>query len=370
MRKLQFLGRWPSLTLSTVALAFVIATVHSEPPASTTKIHVELDAYLSKQFPVNGPGAAVLVIHRGHPILDKGFGLADVEKKVPISPTTNFDLASCSKQFTALAVMLLADRGKLSFDDDIRKHLPELPVFDQKHPIRIRDLLHHTSGLPDYTSFWKSKYDDFTKLTCEGVVELLKDRKLDFSPGAKFDYSNTNYAFLPVIVSRVSGKRFGDFMREEVFQPLGMNRTVVFDDMSTVVLERATGYRKRGSKWEKSSLDGPTCGDGNVFTNLQDLARWDAAITAGKLANAETWKLAFTPGRTSDGKATKYGFGWNIGERQGKPMHNHGGGWAGTRTAITRFPVNQFTIVVLSNNEATSPGRVSNRIADIVLASE
>lgn len=356
------------LTASAIVFLLSYAFVTADPPQPAGTLTAELDEYLAKQFPADAPGAAVLVLHRGNVLLERGYGLANVEKKTPISPTTNFDLASCSKQFTALAVMLLADRGNLSFDDDVRKHIPELPAFDEKRPVRIRDLLHHTSGLPDYTSFWKSKFDDFSKLTCEGVVELLKDRKLDFPTGDKFAYSNSNYALLPVIVSRVSGKRFGEFMRDEAFQPLGMNRTVVFDDMATVVPERATGYRKRGKEWQVSALDGPTCGDGNVFSNLQDLARWEAAIAAGKLAKPETWKLAFTPGKSIDGKATKYGFGWNLGERNGKPFQNHGGGWAGTRTAISRFPENQLTIVVLSNNEATSPGRVSNRIADMVLA--
>lgn len=355
-------------TVLVFLLSFAFVTADSPKPAGT--LTTELDEYLAKQFPADAPGAAVLVLHHGKVFVDKGYGLSNFEKKTPIAPTTNFDLASCSKQFTALAVMLLADRGKLSFDDDVRKHIPELPAYDPERPIRIRDLLHHTSGLPDYTSFWKNKFDDFTKLTCEGVVELLKDRKLDFPTGDKFAYSNTNYALLPVIVSRVSGKRFGEFMRYEVFQPLGMNRTVVFDDMATVVPERATGYRRRGKDWIVSALDGPTCGDGNVFSNLQDLARWDAAISAGMLAKPETWKLAMSPGKTNDGKATKYGFGWNLGERNGKPFQNHGGGWAGTRTAIARFPESQLTIVLLSNNEGTSPGRVCNRIADIALAKE
>jgi CubicO group peptidase (beta-lactamase class C family) len=328
-------------------------------------LHDRIDTLLAREFPADEPGAAVLVLRDGKVVLEKGYGLAHLDPNKPITRATNFDLASMSKQFTALAVMLLADRGKLTFDDDVRKYLPELAAPDGPRPVRIRDLLNHTSGLPDYVNFWETMFNDFSKLTNEGVVKLLKDRKPKPPPGTKFNYSNTNYALLPVIVNRVTHRRFGEFMRDEVFRPLGMGRTVVVDDLAVKVPDRATGYSKEDKKWDESAQDGPTCGDGNVFSNLRDLAKWDAAI-GEKIVKPATWRLALTPGKLDNGKETDYGFGWHIETRAGRRVVRHGGGWAGTRTGIVRWPDDHVTIVVLSNNERTKPEKVEEGIAEVV----
>jgi CubicO group peptidase (beta-lactamase class C family) len=359
---------WPWVGVLLLAATCWLHAAHAcEDKSAPASLRDPIDALLTKEFPADGPGAAVLVVYQGKVLVEKGYGLADLDKKTPITATTNFDLASASKQFTALAVMLLADRGRLDFDDDVRKYLPELPAYNEQRPIRVRDLLHHTSGLPDYTGFWRTKEKDFTKFTNESVLELMKDRKLAFTPGAKHAYSNTNYALLPVIVKRVTKKGFGEFMADEVFGPLGMETTVILDDMKVTIPERAKGYRKARGEWQHAALDGPTCGDGNVFSNLRDLGRWLAAVDAGKLAKAETWRRAFAPATLDDGKEAAYGFGWVIGKRAGKPFLGHGGGWAGTRTFIGRWPDDRLAVVVLSNSEQAQPGRVRVRIADLVL---
>jgi CubicO group peptidase (beta-lactamase class C family) len=349
------------LSLTTLFLGLAPLAARDTSP----NLHDRIDALLTKEFPADEPGAAVLVLRDGKVVLEKGYGLAHLDPNNPITPATNFDLASMSKQFTALAVMLLADRGKLSFDDDVRKYLPELAAPDGPRPVRVRDLLNQTSGLPDYLLFWETMFGDFSKLTNEGIVKLLKDRKPKPPPGTKFNYSNTNYALLPVIVNRVTSRRFGEFMRDEVYRPLGMDRTVVVDDLAVKVPDRATGYRKAGKKWATSSEDGPTCGDGNVFSNLRDLAKWDAAI-GEKLAKPATWRLAQTPGKLDGGKETDYGFGWVIQSRAGRRVVWHNGGWAGSRTMILRWPDDHVTIVVLSNNETTKPEKVADRIAEVV----
>jgi CubicO group peptidase (beta-lactamase class C family) len=326
----------------------------------------QFDAALNREFPAEGPGAAVLVLRHGRVLLEKGFGLADVDKGKPITPDTNFDLASVSKQFTAFAVMLLADRGKLAFDDDVRKYVPELPAPPGPRPVRVRDLLQHTSGIPTYTGFWEVWLVDFAKLTNERVIGMIKARKYDFAPGTDYAYSNSNYVLLAEIVRRVSGRRFSEFMRDEVFRPLGMNRTVVVDDMPVNVVDRATGYEKDGDRWQKVAKDGPSCGDGNVFSNLRDLAKWDAAIAGERLAKPSTWRLALSSGKLDDGKDTGYGFGWVVEKQFGRRFVWHNGGWIGTRTIIARWPDQQVTIVCLSNNEEIDLDKVLNRIRPIV----
>lgn len=357
---------FPLLLLTVVALLGLCDPSRGQAPTDAA-LRARLDTMLTETFPADAPGAAVFVAYRGQVLIEKGYGLADVEAKSPITAGTNFDLASVSKQFTALALMLLADWDQLSFDDDIRKHLPELPARDGKRPIRIRDLLHHTSGLPDYTGFWRDKHSDFSRVTNDDVIDLIKDRPLNFEPGTKYEYSNSNYALMPMIVKRLTRKPFRDFLRDEVFLPLGMTRTVVVDDMSVVVPERAKGYRKAKGEWQRAALDGPICGDGNVFSNVHDLGLWEQAVTAGRLARSATWELAFAPGRLDDGKPTQYGFGWSLGLRNGKRTINHGGSWAGTRTYLGRWPDDRLTVVVLSNAEDGRGSKLRTAIPSAIL---
>jgi CubicO group peptidase (beta-lactamase class C family) len=350
------------------ALAVLLTALSTAVPAAAENPHLAerlkaVEALLQKRFPPDQPGAAVVLIADGKVALLKGYGLADLDTKRPISPQTAFDLASVSKQFTAMAVMILADRGKLAFDDDVRKYLPELPEFDAKRPIRVNDLLRHTSGLPDYLGIWKGSDEEFARLTNEDVLALLAKRKLLFPTGSKHEYSNSNYALLPVIVTRVAGKPFGKFVAEEIFRPLDMRHSLVFDAMGIQVPDRVTGYRPDGSgKWLKSVRDGPTCGDGNVFTTAEDLVRWDAALAASKLVKPETLRLAFTPGKTDDGKEFGYGLGWAVARRNGKLIVEHAGGWAGTSTFIHRAVDDKVTVIVLCNDQLARAGPVGNQI--------
>lgn len=346
-------------------LAMVSFVSAGEPPDDPVKAADEL---LQKRFPADKPGAAVLVIRDGKLVLEKGYGLADLETKSPITPQTQFDLASVAKQFTSMAVMVLANRGKLTFDDDVRKLLPELPEFDPKRPIRVSDLLRHTSGMPDYLGIWKGDDAAFAELTNEKVLALLAKEKPRFPTGTKFEYSNSNYALLAVVVARAAGKPFAAFLREAIFDPAGMNNTLVFDAMSVKVPARAVGYRRPLfiGALEKSVRDGPVHGDGNVFTTIEELAKWDAALAGNKLVKPETLKLAFTPGKLDNGKEFPYGFGWAI--RGGdRPLVWHNGGWAGTRTFIGRRLDIRFTVAVLSNLESTNPEKVAADVAAVIL---
>lgn len=332
---------------------------------------VAAEELLKQRFPADKPGAAVLIVQNGQPVLMNGYGLADLEKKTPITADTQFDLASVSKQFTAMAAMILAERGKLNYDDPVRKWIPELPEFDSPRPIKLRDLLGHTSGLPDYLNLLKGGDDEFCKLTNLDVAPLFAGKKLKQPPGTKFDYSNTNYALLPVVVERASGRTFSSFLHDHVFQPLGMNNTCVMDKFPYELENRATGYARKMmvGKLEVSKRDGPICGDGNVFSTVRDFAKWDAGLAENRLVRSETQKLAWTTGKLDNGKETGYGFGWVVAEKDGKKFVVHAGGWAGTRTMIGRWIDDKLTIVVLCNDEGANPNKVANDLAKLFLPS-
>lgn len=325
------------------------------------------DAYLKKAYPAEKPGAAVLVVHNGATALLNGYGLADVEKKTPITPDTAFDLASVSKQFTAMAIMLLAERGRLHYDDSATRWIPDLPEFDAPRPITLRDLLNHTSGLPDYLGVFKGNDDEFAKLSCGDIPKMLTGKKLRFAPGSKFEYSNTNYALLPLVVERATGKNFARFLHDYVFAPLNMNGTQVADAVPYSVANRATGYGRKlfSNKLFVSRRDGPICGDGNVFTTVRDMANWDAGLNGERLVRQSTLAEAWTPPQLPDGKKTSYGFGWLSNTKNGKRTVSHNGGWAGTHTVIVRQIDDKLTIVVLCNDEGANPEKTAADLARI-----
>ncbi|MFL5327306.1 MAG: serine hydrolase domain-containing protein [Gemmataceae bacterium] len=331
-----------------------------------------VETVLQKRFPANKPGAAVLILKKGEPLLMKGYGLADIAAKTPITPDSAFDMASVSKQFTAMAVMQLAERGQLGYDDEVRKWIPELPEFEAPRPIKIRDLLNQTSGLTDYLVFWKDSDEEFARLRNADLPALFRGKKLQFDPGTKFDYSNSNYALLPLIVERASGKCLASWLSTNVFCPLEMTSSRVMDDPKIEIRNRVTGYSQAllSRKFELSRRDGPVCGDGNVFTTVRDLAKWDAGLAANKLVRAETLELAYTPVNVPDfktGKNSNYGFGWDVAKaKDGSKIVWHNGGWAGTRTSISRFLADGLTIAVLCNNEDADADDVAMAVAKIL----
>ena len=349
-----------------LALLFLVPPLEAREDVSLEARLAKVDELLRQKFPTDAPGAAVLIVADGKIVLHKGYGLADVERKLPISPQTQFDLASVSKQFTALAVLILHERGQLSLDDDVRKYLPELPEYDAKRPIRIRDLVCHTSGIKDYLFVWKGTDAEFARLHNEDMLPLLARQKLVFPTGSKWAYSNSNYLLLPIIVQRVTAKPFRQFLQEEIFTPLAMTNTVLFDCMHCQVPHRAKGYSKTKDGWKHVAKDSPIMGDGNIFTCTEDLAKWDAAWRDGKLLKPETRKLAWTPGKLNDGKDHNYACGWMVSRKDGKLVVGHGGGWTGTRTEITRWVDDRITLVLLCNDEGRAPQALRQQIAKLL----
>lgn len=344
-----------------VALAGLAGPARAAPDDASKKV----DALVHKYVHDDGPGMAVLVLQDGTAVHKKGYGLANLAKKTPVAPDTNFDLASVSKQFTGIAVMILHDQGKLSFDDDVRKHLPALPAFDDMRPIRIRDLLHHTSGL-------QADYPDKATTNAAVFQWLLKANKkaLAHPPGTKHAYSNLGYALLALVVEAASRKSYGAFLTEKVFEPLDMKRTVAFENPKVGRGQHALGYelaakvkafkaddspesvlkRTKAANFKATAAESYAVGDGGIWSNLDDLARWDEAVRNRKLVKAETWKEAMTPARLAGGKTIDYGFGWGL-TTEGQKVTElwHEGGYGGFSTLNSIYLTDKLCVVILCN---------------------
>lgn len=317
------------------------------------------------------PGAAVAVVKDGRIVYKKGYGYANLEYDIPITPSTVFHVASVSKQFTAFAIALLADQGKLSLDDDIRKHLPEVPDFGKK--ITIRNLIHHVSGLRDQWEMlamagWR--LDDV--ITTEQILNMVShEKELNFDPGREMLYCNTGYTLLAEIVERVSGKSFRAYSEEAIFKPLGMTGTHFHDDHEMLVKNRAYSYAPgEGRGFRLSALNYATVGATSLFTTVEDLALWVRNFDEPRSGNKAVIEQMHEVGVLSNGERTGYAFGLSIGQRKGLRTVGHSGGDAGYRSYVVRFPEQDFAVVVLSNLATFDPGRLANQIADIYLAGQ
>lgn len=327
-------------------------------------LHANVDALVAKHgIDANSPGVAILVVQNGKPLFEKGYGLARLRDKTPLTPQTTFELASLSKTFTGTAVLRLCDQGKLALTDDVRKYLPELPPY---LPLRLSDLLHHTSGLPEYFAFKNvasknPKFADNDDYLPQFALQL-KEFPQRFVPGQKFEYANSNYLLLAAVIARVSKKSYGEFLRDEFFAPLAMKNSWVYEKPTAPPKGHrlnAIGYTKQAKGGYRESWGSPpfrdehllTTGDGGVWTNLDDLKKWDAAVRAGKLLKATTWEQARQPSTTRDGKTNHYGHGWSLyPDAEGKVRaFGHDGSWAGFRTSYYRDDVGDRTIILLSN---------------------
>jgi CubicO group peptidase (beta-lactamase class C family) len=296
------------------------------------------------------PGASVLVLREGQVAHRGSYGLADLEAQVAVTPRTNFRLASMSKQFTAAAIGILARRGVLSYGDPITRFLPTLPPYARS--ITIRQLLTHSSGLIDYE-------DLIPKKRTEQVSDLDVLRMLEqtdhtyFPPGTKYQYSNTGYVFLGLIVANAAGMPFGEFLRREIFEPLGMRGT----QMGQPPHDRAYGYTQNDGKWVRrdQSVTSATQGDGGIYSSIDDLAKWDASLTPGD----DTIP--------TDDPKIRYGYGWRYGEHRGHRTMWHSGETTSFRNVIVRFPDQRLTVIVLTNRDHPQPYETALRIADFYL---
>jgi CubicO group peptidase (beta-lactamase class C family) len=311
---------------------------------------------LMRDYTGDVPGASVIVIRNGDVVFRKSFGMANLEERIASMPQTHYRLASVTKQFTAAAILTLRDRGKLSLDDRITRFLPPLP----ENSITIRQLLTHTSGLVDYEDLIPP--GTTRQLKDVDVLHLLESqRSTYFLPGSKFRYSNTGFAFLALIVERASGERFANFLRQNIFAPLGMQSTVAFEEGVSTVANRAYGYSRKGTGWRRTdqSLTSAVLGDGGIYTSVDDLVKWVATLENGRFSVASQPVV-----ETGDPTRPRYGFGWYFGEHAGKRVVFHTGETIGFRNALVRFPDQHLAVIVLTNRNEGTPYDTALAIAE------
>lgn len=339
-------------------------------PVFADQMTDQVDKLFAKWDKKDSPGCALAIIKDGKIIYKRGYGMADLERDVPITSKSIFDIASTSKQFVAMSIVLLAEEGKISLDDDIRKHIPEMPDYGNK--ITIRHLVHHTSGIRDYCDLMGMAGMAFENDYPEAqIIELIARQKaLNFKPGDKHLYSNSGYFLLGEIVKRVSGKSLNEFTKEKIFQPLGMKITHFYDDFTRVVKNRAIGYFPKKDGYGIAVYLFDLVGDGGLLTSVEDLFSWDQNFYHNKLGKQgqKLIEQILTPGTLNNGKKLTYAFGLGIREYKGLKMVSHGGSWAGYRAQMLRFPGQQFSVICLSNLAGFNPTVMASKVADIYLS--
>ena len=341
-------------------------------PASATTagqaLASRIDTVISPYFKPDAPGAAVIVTQGGKTLLRKAYGMADVSKATPLTPDTAMRLGSITKQFTAVAILMLLDDGKLALDDDITKFLPDYPTRGKR--ITIEHLLTHTSGIVSYTS--KAEFDrsEGRDKSVSEMIGMFKDDPLEFEPGTRWAYNNSGYFLLGAVIEKLSGQTYATFLEERIFKPLDMRHSA-YEGQERTPGPRALGYTKG---WFGATLAKPISmtqpyAAGALVSTVDDLARWDAAITAGKLLKPATWQKAHASAVLADGKPTNYGYGWQVGKLRGVPMVAHDGGINGFSTSALRLPQQQVYVAVLSNTDSpkVQPDMVASQAAAIAI---
>jgi CubicO group peptidase (beta-lactamase class C family) len=317
----------------------------------------EIDA-LMQRYDGAVPGASLLVVQNDKPVVKRSYGLADVEAHIKATPETNYRLASVTKQFTAASILLLAQDGKLSLDDPVKKWLPSLPT--ALDSVTITHFLTHTSGIVDYEDVMAP--DTKTQVLDIDVLHLLESQDSTyFKPGTSYRYSNSAYSLLSLIVAKASGKSFATFLHDRIFTPLGMHNSVAYENGISTVTNRAYGYTLRDSAWVRKdqSSTSAVLGDGGIYSSIDDMQKWDAALYDSRLLSDASRKLAFAPHTKTDAAEVEYGFGWRI---TGETLW-HSGETSGFRNVIVRFPARHLTVVILSNRDNPQPYQTALAIA-------
>ncbi len=318
---------------------------------SQQELENKVDAIYLKASDASTPGSAVLVVKDGEIVLNKGYGLANLEHEVPVTPHTVFDLASLSKQFTGYAIALLIEQGKISADDDIRKYIPELADFG--HTIKISHLVHHTSGIRDWTSTlplagWS--FDDV--ISFDQILRMAyAQNTLNFVPGSEYTYSNTGYNLLAELIQRVTGSSFADWMDKNIFKPLEMTSTFFLDDHTEVIPERASGYRKDSQgQFHVSPNNLTALGSSSMYSTTTDLAKWVMHLSNPGEEKKPVVDRMYQQGVLNNGKTISYAYGITVGTFRNTKWIAHSGGWASFSTYLVLLPEYNTSVVVLNNN--------------------
>lgn len=359
--------------VAAIALGLALATgapveAQGRLPDSLTR---RIDSVFTAVDRTSSPGCAVAVYRDGEIVYTRGYGMASLEFGVAITPRTVFDIGSTSKQFAAAAIVLLAQDGKLTLDDDVRRFIPELPQYAR--PVTLRMLLNHTSGLRDYLTLFRLRGVHMDGVTgdAEALDVIVRQRQTNFVPGAEWTYSNSGYFLLSQVVKRVTGMTMARFLEQRVFGPLGMRDTHMHDDHTHIVRNRATGYEPHPQRGFAVSMSGfEQTGDGAVNTTVEDLLKWDRNFYTPTVGGERLLTDLHTRGRLTSGTELDYALGLFVQEYRGLRNVRHGGAWAGYRAELSRFPTARTSVACLCNLGSLNPSVLADRVADVVLAGQ
>jgi CubicO group peptidase (beta-lactamase class C family) len=340
-----------------VALALFALSITAS--AQTDKVDEYVKAEMQRQ---KIPGLSIAVVRNGAIIKAKGYGLANVELNVAATPETIYQSGSVGKQFTATLVMMLVEEGKLRLDDHLSKYITDAPPIWKD--ITLRHLLTHTSGISNGLYDKINMRQDYTE---DELLKKIASIPLDFQPGEKWNYSNPGYVTLGILIHKVTGKFYGELLRERIFAPLGMTTARIISE-ADIIPNRAAGYHLvkgelRNQEWVSPMLN--TTADGSLYFTVLDMAKWDAALYTEKLLKRSSLALMWTPVKLNDGKTKPYGFGWGFGETLGHHIIEHGGAWQGFKTHIARYVDDKLTIIVLANLASANPTKIAHGIAGL-----
>ncbi|HUQ83654.1 MAG TPA: serine hydrolase domain-containing protein [Gemmatimonadaceae bacterium] len=349
------------------SVSSVTSTAQSATSTATAAQVTRVDALFADFKAAGSPGAAVAVVRNGAIAFAKGYGLADIENGVAVTPATSFRLASVTKQFTAAAILTLVEAGTLGLDDRLGELLPDVPAYARD--VTVRQMLAHTSGVPDYEPLLGK--GDGPQISDRDVLALLRKAKhLYFRSGTSWRYSNSAYALLSLVVEQKSGVSFAAYLRQRIFDRAGMATAVAHVDGADAVANRAYGHSKDGTGWRRTDQNRTSAvlGDGGIYASAEELARWTNALDANAVMSAATFASMVEPQVLPSGAVTSYGFGWFLDKHHGRRRQRHEGDSIGFRTAIQRYPDDRLTVIVLTNRGAAPIDGLSDGVANIFLA--
>jgi CubicO group peptidase (beta-lactamase class C family) len=360
------------ITQTVIALLVVTGALTRTREGDPTSAQV--DSVVEAQRKVQKiPGVSLAVCRDGMIVKASGYGVANLEWDIPVTPETIFQTGSVGKQFTATAVMMLVEEGKLGLDDKIAKFIPEAPA--TWNDVTVRSLLTHTSGIADYggeeDTMGKGVINFRKDYTEDELVQAFAKMPRDFPAGEKWSYSNTGYVLLGVIIHRVTGEFYGDFLQERIFKPLGMTSTRIISE-ADIVRQRSSGYRLVKGEWKNQEWVAPTLNttaDGALYTNVLDLAKWDQALYTTKLIKRSSLDAMWTPVKLTSGKTYPYGFGWDLASKQGHRAVSHDGAWQGFTMSMSRYLNDRLTVIVMTNldSDNSKPEEIDDEVARIYL---
>jgi CubicO group peptidase (beta-lactamase class C family) len=356
------------IAVGLLCLLAATTTVHGAAPAEPAALTAQVDKLFAAYAKPDSPGCALAIIKDGAVVYQHGYGIANLELGVPIAPSTVFQIGSVSKQFTAWAIFLLAQEGKLGLDDDVRKYLPELPNFGKV--ITVRHLIHHTSGLREMTGLlmmagWRME----DHMSERDILDLVwRQKELNFEPGKEYLYCNTGYLLLGQIVQRASGQSLRHYTQDKIFKPLGMTSTHFHDNHRMLVKNHADSYRPGADGFQRVALSSDFAGPTNLFTTVEDLARWDQNFYDPKVGGPAVIAEMYKTGKLTSGRELDYAGGLRITTYRGLKLVEHSGVDAGYRAALLRFPEQRFSVIVLGNVSSFVSTGQARAVADLYLA--